>query len=137
MFFHAVILIALCVSFPLLSKFIIEPMVMDMYGSAELVLSDDNFFIMVIMVVAVFIVPMLNYILTKNHKYKKVISYMGGANAGDNKNFVDSSGEPRELQVSNWYMEEIFGEKKILLPAILAASALVVVMMTIIIGGAI
>lgn len=137
MFFHSGLLIVLCVSFPFISKYIIEPMVMNMFGSSNAVLSSDNFMIMVVLVAAIFIVPLFNYFFSKSFKSKKVIAYMGGANAGDNKNFVDSTGEEKELKVANWYMEDWFGEKRILAPAIAFSAMFVVVMIVVIVGGAV
>lgn len=136
MFFHAVLLIALCVSFPFVSKWIAEPMIMDMFNSSSSVLSDDNFVIMVVLVAAIFIVPIFNYFLSKAFKSMDVIAYMGGANTGDNKNFVSSTGESKELKVANWYMDDWFGEKKLLLPSIAFSAMFVVVMLIVITGGA-
>lgn len=90
MYFHAVLLILLCVGFPIVSKHVIEPMMLEMYGVSSPVLSEGNIAIMVIMVCAIFVVPTINYLLTRKVKDKPVIVYMGGANVGDNKNFVDS-----------------------------------------------
>ena len=48
--------------------------------------------------------------------------YMGGANTGDNKNFVDSMGESKELEVASWYMADWFGEDKLFKPAVAVGS---------------
>lgn len=92
---------------------------------------------MVIMVCAIFVVPTINYLLTRKVKDKPVIVYMGGANVGDNKNFVDSAGEPKELQISNWYMTEWFGEEKLFRPSLAFGTLILVVFLCVIIGGAI
>lgn len=137
MFLHAILVIALCVTYPFISRYVIEPMLMEMYGNADPVLSYDNFVIMIIMVVAVFVVPMVNFISSKMFKQTEALAYMGGANAGDNEHFVDSMGESKELKIASWYMEDWFGEKKLLRPATLLAILYVVVMICIIVGGAI
>ena len=137
MYFHAVFLILLCVGFPIVSKHVIEPMMLDMYGVSSPVLSEGNIAIMVIMVCAIFVVPTINYLLTKKVKDQPVIVYMGGANAGDNKNFVDSEGEAKELQISNWYMREWFGEEKIFKPSVAFGTLMLVIFLCVIIGGAI
>ena len=136
MYFHAALLILLCVSFPFLSKHVIEPLMVDMYGVSGAVITDGNIAIMVIMICAIFVVPCINYLLTKKVKDKPVIVYMGGANVGDNKNFIDSSGEEKELTVSNWYMTEWFGEKKIFRPSVAFGTLILVVFLCVIIGGA-
>ncbi len=136
MYFHAVLLILLCVGFPFLSRHVIEPLMVDMYGVSSPVITDGNIAIMVIMICAIFVVPCINYLLTKKVKDKPVIVYMGGANVGDNKNFIDSAGEEKELTVSNWYMTEWFGEKKIFRPSVAFGTLILVVFMCVIIGGA-
>lgn len=76
MYFHAVLLILLCVGFPIVSKHVIEPMMLEMYGVSSPVLSEGNIAIMVIMVCAIFVVPTINYLLTRKVKDKPVIVYM-------------------------------------------------------------
>ena len=137
MYFHAILLIILCVGFPIVSKHVIEPLMLEMYGVSSPVISDGNIAIMVIMVCAIFVVPFINYLLTRKVKEKSVIVYMGGANIGDNTNFVDSAGEPKELQISNWYLTNWFGEDKLFRPSVAFATVLLVVFMCVIIGGAI
>lgn len=136
MFFHAALIILMCMGFPLISKYVFEPFMRDMFGTADAVIKEGNISIMVIMVGAIFIVPLLNYIFTKHIKEKQVIAYMGGENVGDNKHFVNSFGEEEELHVSNWYMENWFGEKKLLMPCILLSTMVIVVFLSLAIGGA-
>jgi len=109
----------------------------DMYGFSNAVISEGNIAIMVIMICAIFIVPSINYLLTKNRNDKTVMVYMGGANIGDNKNFIDAAGESKELQVSNWYMTNWFGEDKLFKPAIIVGVLIIVIFMCVVIGGAI
>lgn len=137
MFMHAGLLILLCIGFPLISSRVIEPLMLEMYGVSSPVLSEGNIAIMMIMVCAVFIVPTINYILTKKMSDKTVIVYMGGANAGDNKNFIDSTGESKELQISNWYMPYWFGEDKVFKPAVATGTLIIVVFLGVILGGAV
>lgn len=136
MFFHALMLIALCVGFPYLSRHIIEPLMMDMYGFSSPVISEGNIIIMVVMICAVFIVPMINYLITRHTVDKEVLAYMGGVNSGDNKNFNDAVGNPKELQVSNWYLEDYLGEKKLFTPSVIIGAFIIVVHLCVVIGGA-
>ncbi len=137
MYFHAFLLIVLCVGFPLISRHVIEPMMDYMYGVTGAVISEGNMVIMVIMILALFIVPSFNYLWTRKIKDKTVLTYMGGANAGDNKHFIDSYGDERELHVSNWYMMDWFGEQKLLKPSIWFSSVILVIFLCVIIGGAV
>ena len=61
---------------------------------------------------------------------------MSGANTGDDRHFVDSFGEKKEIYLANWYMEDYFGEKKLLRPSIMIAAGVILVLMGIVIGGA-
>ncbi len=136
MFFHAFLIIALILGFPWLSENVLKPLSFDMFGTVEQVISYQNIIIMIVLLVGVFVIPAVNYVLTKNSKAKQVITYMGGANAGDNFNFVSSTGEPKEMHISNFYMEEIMGEKKLFTPAIMISTFIIIVYMIIVVGGA-
>ena len=136
MFFHAVMMIALILGFPWLSANVLKPMTNEMFGTDVQVISYQNIIIMIVLLVGVFVIPFINYLLTKNSKAKQVITYMGGANCGDNFNFVSSTGDPKEMHISNFYMEDIMGEKKLFTPAIMISTFIIIVYMIIVIGGA-
>ncbi len=137
MFFHAALLILLCIGFPFLSKYIIEPLMVDMYGVSSPVLSDGNIIIMCIMICAIFIVPAINYALSKKFMDDPVLVYMGGANAGDNKNFIDYKGENKELEMRNWYLLDWINEAKLMKLFEIAGAVVIVVFICTIVGGAI
>ena len=136
MFFHAVLIVMLILGFPWIADHVLRPLTTDMFGYASDVISQSNITIMLIMLCGVFVVPAINYLMTKNTYKKEVISYMGGANSGDNYNFVSATGDPKELNVANFYMNDIFGEKKLYMPAIAISSFVIIVFLIIIIGGA-
>ena len=108
-----------------------------MFGAVEQVISRENIIIMIVLLIGVFVIPFVNYLMTKNGKYKTVITYMGGANAGDNMNFISATGDAKEMHVANFYMEEIMGEKKLFTPAVMISTFLIIVYLIIVIGGAI
>ena len=136
MFFHAFMMIALILGFPWLSANVLKPMTNEMFGTDVQVISYQNIVIMIVLLVGVFVIPFINYLMTKNSKAKEVITYMGGANCGDNFNFVSSTGDPKEMHISNFYMEDIMGEKKLFTPAIMISTFIIIVYMIIVIGGA-
>ncbi|MGN0563125.1 MAG: NADH-quinone oxidoreductase subunit L [Candidatus Heritagella sp.] len=138
LYVHAVFMVLLCATFPLLSGWVVDPMLTEMFGVSVQVLSADNMLLMIIMLCCIFLLPACSYLFTRNLSHRYVISYMGGANAGDNNHFVDSLGEKKELQISNWYMTDLFGEKRLLHPCIIISAACLAVMMCIIlVGGAV
>ena len=136
MFFHAFMMVALILGFPWLSEHVLKPLSNDMFGTAEQVISYQNIIIMIVLLVGVFVVPLFNYALTKNTKAKQVITYMGGANCGDNFNFVSATGDPKEMHIANFYMDDIMGEKKLFTPAIMISTVIIIVYLIIVVGGA-
>ncbi len=137
MFFHTALMVALILGFPVLAEYALSPITTEMFGVTETVMSTTNMVIMIVLLLGIFIVPAVCYLFTKGTKSKQVLAYMGGANAGDNINFVSASGDAKELIISNFYMEEIFGEKKLFAPAVIVSTFIIIVFLIIVIGGAI
>ncbi|MCR5195322.1 MAG: NADH-quinone oxidoreductase subunit L [Pseudobutyrivibrio sp.] len=135
MFVHAIFLVTLILGFPWLSKHVLKPLTHDMYGTFKQVISYQNIIIMIVLLVGIFVIPCINYLFTRNTKAKEVITYMGGANAGDNFNFISSTGDPKEMHIANFYMEDFLGEKKLFTPAIVISSFIIIVYLIIVIGG--
>ena len=136
MFFHAFMMVALILGFPWLSENVLKPLSEDMFGTVKQVISYQFIFIMIVLLVGVFVIPCINYLMTKGTKAKQVITYMGGANIGDNFNFVSATGDPKEMHIANFYMEDILGEKKLFTPAIMISTFIIIVYMIIVVGGA-
>lgn len=134
---HAVMMLGLCVSFPAVSTQIVQPIIEDMYGHVPPTISTGNLVIMVIMLLCVFVFPACLYLASKNLHRHLVINYMAGVNSGDSTHFVDTMGHDREMVLSAWYMEDWFGEHKLMKPALAVATAAIVLLMAIILGGAI
>ena len=61
---------------------------------------------------------------------------MNGVNFGDNRSFVDSFGERKTLWLSNHYYKDLVGKRKLMKPAQILTTAVLIVMMVVIIGGA-
>ena len=135
LYIHAALMVLLCATFPLLSSWVVEPMLTDMFGEAVQVLTSDNMILMIVMLCFIFLLPACVYLFTRNLRHTYVISYMGGANAGDNNHFIDALGEKKNLQISNWYMTGYFGEKRLLLPCTILSTAVLTVMMCMILVG--
>ncbi|MCR5797967.1 NADH-quinone oxidoreductase subunit L [Eubacterium xylanophilum] len=136
MFAHAIMLLIAVTSLPIISIKVVEPYVKDVFGSAVPAISESNIWTMVILVSAIFVIPLITYGVARSVKHKDVMAYMGGANTGDNKNFVDAMGEAKELKVSNWYLDDWFGEAKLFKPAMWGGIAIILIFLGIVIGGA-
>ena len=132
---HAVLMILLCMLFPLLSKIYVEPMLFEQFGKESAVLPMTVMYMLVVLICFIFLVPMFAYFSTKKMHAKKKLSYMNGINAGDNDHFVDSFGDEKQLQMSNWYFKDFFGQRKLMLPCEIVSAAVIIVMMCMIVGG--
>lgn len=91
-------------------------------------ISTEDFIIMGVMLICMCILPLgMRYV--NSVQERRVLSYMSGFNTGDDRSFYDSKGEVREQYLSNWYMQDIFGEGKILRPCLMITSAFLIVML--------
>ncbi|MEF9841859.1 MAG: proton-conducting transporter membrane subunit [Raoultibacter sp.] len=107
----AVLLIVCCVCLPIISWMIVEPYIFGVFGSIALVISTDNLWIASIAVI--FIAVVLFAGLGKT-KAKKANIYLSGVSAdNENRTFRNSMSQETEATARNWYMEAIFGEKRI------------------------
>ena len=138
MLVQAFIMIALCLLFPLLSTYAVEPFLSELFhDKIPAIISQGNLNIMLMMLVAIVILPIAVRFLTFNKKKKIVMSYMGGGNTGDDRHFTDSFGKEKEIYLANWYMEEFFGENKLLIPSTLISLGILVILSVFAVGGAI
>ncbi|MBR5375853.1 MAG: NADH-quinone oxidoreductase subunit L [Lachnospiraceae bacterium] len=132
---HAVLMIALCLLFPLLSHVYVNPLIEEMFGTYNDVLPTQILLTLVVIIVIVFAVPLLAFLYSRKMRKTYVLSYMNGVNAGNNMKFIDSFGEEKTLWMSNFYLHKWIGQRKLMGPGQFFAAAVLVVMMSMIIGG--
>ena len=133
---HTVLMIALCVLFPAISTYLIEPFLVDMFGNnIPAIISAGNINIMIFMLCMIAVLPFAIRYLTFGRKPKTVSSYMSGVNVGNDREFIDSFGNKKEIYLSSWYMTEYFGEKRLLVPSIVLAASFLVGILSIALGG--
>ena len=65
------------------------------------------------------------------------LSYMNGINTGKNDGFVDSFGNEKKLVVSNLYFKSVFGQRRLMMPSEIISTAVIVVMIAMVLGGAV
>ena len=82
-----------------------------------------------IMIVCMCLLPIAMRIVNIKQD-RRVLSYMSGFNTGDDRSFYDSRGERVQQHLSNWYMQDIFGEKKILVPSLVISATFILIMMS-------
>ncbi len=131
------LIVIMCFAFPWMSGHMIQPILDEAFHmNIPDVIGGSDVIIMMIMVAMVFMMPIGMRFLSIGKESKMTMSYVAGVNAGDDRHYIDSFGKERALYMSNWYMEDYFGEKKILWPCIWVAAVLVAVMLIVVVGGA-
>lgn len=134
---HCLLVIGLCLTFPLASTYLIEPFLTNMFHEAvPAMISSGNLFIMAMMLCMIVILPIAVRLLTFGKKNKIITSYMGGANTGDDRTFTDSFGKPKQMYLANWYLTDLFGEEKMLKPSLVLSTAGLIILIVVAIGGA-
>ncbi len=133
---HAFLMIALCLLFPLLSVVYVEPLLTEMFGVATAVLPQGVLFLLIAIVCFIFIAPIMAFRYAETSKVRQLKSYMNGINVGNNKEFIDSMGEKKHLFMTNWYFAHDIGQRKLMKPCAFATTAFLIVMLSIIVGGA-
>ncbi len=105
-----VLMIAICIGFPLLSSYLVVPYVFGIYGMAE-TLGQANMTIMVMMVFMVLVMPLS--LLYFRKECKILPHYMGGCVSTPDMHFKGSIGAQRSVALGNYYLADYFGEKRL------------------------
>ena len=130
-------IVVMCFAFPWMSGHMVQPILNEAFHTnIPDVIGGSDVVIMMIMVTMIFMIPIGARFLSIGKNSKMTMSYVAGVNAGDDRHYIDSFGKERALYMSNWYMEDFFGEKKLLWPCIWIATVLVLVMLIVVVGGA-
>lgn len=126
---HSIMMIFIVFLFPFISTKVIVPYV----GSGAAAISKENIFFTIIMIVFIFVIPTLTYLLiARNRPFPKADRYFNGAGCGDQVGFIDSFGKEKREFLTNWYMEDIFGEDKMYKPSVY--TSLGVIMICLVLG---
>ncbi|WBY63505.1 NADH-quinone oxidoreductase subunit L [Thermocaproicibacter melissae] len=132
----AALVVILCILFPLISSNLVRPVLVAMFHTNELsIITRGDIPIMLLMMCMIVIIPLVARLLTAGKTNKPSLAYMAGINKGDDVTFVDSFGESKQMYLANWYFPELFGENKLLKPCLAVASAILVILMVVSIGG--
>lgn len=142
------IAILLCFVYPLISDFAVIPYVQNAFNGSlnrlgaplsvgmsstadqpVAAINTEDFVIMGVMLICMCILPLsMRYV--NSIQERRVMSYMSGFNSGDDRSFYDSRGEEKGQFLANWYMQDVFGEKKIIAPCLVITAAFLIAMMT-------
>ena len=135
---QAFIMVLLCIAYPIVSSYLVMPFLSNLFHEqVPTIISTEDTNIMLMMLCMIFILPVAVRLLTFGKKNTHVMSYMGGANCGDDRSFVNSFGGQERMYLANWYMEDYFGEKRLWRPSLVLSSVVIVILMILVIGGAV
>ena len=127
LFVHGILMIAIIFIFPRISSNVVKPFTAQIYHSGLDVVSKENIILTIIMLIFIFVVPALSYLLVfKNRPFPKANRYFNGAGTIDQVGFVDSFGNEKREFLTNWYMEDIFGEHLMYKPSVYVSIVIIV-----------
>jgi ech hydrogenase subunit A len=135
-FILAVMVVVSCFTFPLISKYVLIPYLVNIFGTTALIpIGSNDVKLMLYMLSMLIILPVSFIPFYRNDRRRRVPIYMGGENTGDNESFYGFTGEATKVELRNWYMESYFGVKKLSLWSNLLAIGLLVAGIILLIGG--
>ena len=121
----AVLAVLGCVCLPIVSWLVVEPYVASVYGVAGRGISDGNLWIASMAAALVVIVLFAGLGRTKARQVDVYLAGVGRDNAG--RTFQNSLSGEAQATARNWYMEGVFGEKRIAPVGTVACSLVIVV----------
>ncbi len=120
--------VVVCLAFPLISSGIINPYLTELFGNIP---APDTFNVMIIflmMLGLLILLPLgLFYFAFVNKNYKRVGTYLGGANI-DHITFEGAMASTQTIELKNYYLEKYFGEDRLFMIGVLVSLTLVFVM---------
>ena len=127
LFTHGGLMILIVFVFPLISKYVVKPYTAKVFRNDYAVISYENIILTILMVIFIFVIPIANYFLiAKNRPFPKAERYFNGAGTPDQVGFIDSFGKEKKEFLTNWYMEDIFGESHMYKPSVYTSIFLIV-----------
>lgn len=107
----AILFVLCCALLPLISYFVVEPYILGTFGYLALGISGENLWLATVLLLFITIVLFAG--LGKG-KGRRVGIYLSGASVdNDARTFLNSFSQETKATSRNWYMESIFGEKKV------------------------
>ncbi len=124
----AVSTVVVCLAFPLISSGIINPYLAELFGRIPAPDSFNVMMVFVMMLGLLILLPIgLFYFAFVNKNYKRVGTYLGGANI-DNITFEGAMASTQTIQLKNYYLEKYFGEDRLFVIGVLVSLTLVFIM---------
>jgi ech hydrogenase subunit A len=108
-----ILAVATCVLYPLVSQYVFEPFLLDTYGKS-FGLARGNMIVTVLMVCMTVAVPALLLFISRKRKEGLSGAYMSGRVTRPGLAFKGSKGAELRVVTRAYYLEGLFGEKRIL-----------------------
>jgi ech hydrogenase subunit A len=109
----AILAVATCVLYPLVSKYAFEPYLLDTFGVA-FGLGRSNMMVTVLMVGMTLAVPGILLFISRRSRNGLSSPYMSGRVTGPGLTFKGSKGAELHVATRSYYLEGIFGEERLL-----------------------
>ncbi len=124
MLLMVLLVIICCVALGAISQYMVEPYVHSVYTSGGRDLSSDNIMLSALCTILVIIAL---FPLARTGKGRQVPIYLAGVSRdNDSRLFQSSFSEPREATSRNWYMENVFGEKRVAPIGVVVCSLIII-----------
>jgi ech hydrogenase subunit A len=120
----AVLTVGVCLLFPLISKYSLEPFIQAIYGHAYM-LDQSNVAILLIMMGIILVLP-LRLMTYGELEYRP--QYLAGSNLSEKEKFYGSLGLTRDVTMKSFYLENIFGEDKLFKLGVVSSIVLIIIM---------
>jgi ech hydrogenase subunit A len=105
--------VAVCLAFPFISFYVIDPYLREMFGHVPVVDTFNVLIVFVIMLGLLIILPLgLFYYAFVDKNYKRVGTYLGGGNIGK-ATFEGAMASTQTIELKNYYLEKYFGEERL------------------------
>jgi ech hydrogenase subunit A len=124
----AVATVFVCLAFPFISLGLINPYLLEKFGTTPVADTFNVIIVFIIILGLLIILPIcLLYYAFINKNYKRVGTYLGGANI-DNITFEGAMASSQPIALRNYYMEKYFGENKLFNAGVFVAVTLLFIM---------
>jgi ech hydrogenase subunit A len=118
-----VLTVGCCIAFPLISSAVVVPYLSTVFSNASASISDVDLWIMAVIALVIALI-FLGYSGTT--KRREVPVYLSGIRMdGPTRTFRNSFGQGEEATQRNWYMQDLFGEKKMQLIGVVVTLAVI------------
>jgi len=124
----AISTVAACIGFPLIAFRLVDPFILEVFGKTVIVDPFSVYMILLMMVGLLILLPLgLFFFGFVNKGYKRVGTYLGGANI-DDVTFEGAMESSQTIELKNYYLEKFFGENVLFNAGVFISLILLVIM---------